>query len=564
MTSESPATFADHVRARAGDDGIAVKFEDREWTYREWCAEVAVRAAWWRDHLSRRPVGTPPHIGVLLDNTPEFTMWLGAAAVTGAAVVGINPTRRGAELARDVTYTDCQVVVTEASQVGLLDGLDLGAATDDVLVVDTPEYTGRLAPFTGRALPTAEECPVDPATTLLLVFTSGTSGAPKAVITSHRRLDFVAGSLRHITRLAADDVTYVAMPLFHSNALFTGWAPSLVVGAAVALRRKFSASEFLADVRRFGATYFNYVGKPLTYVLATPERPDDADNPLRRGFGNEGSEADLARFAARFGCVLTDGYGQTETGASIVRVPDMPSGALGVAAQDTITVRNRDTGAECPRARFDDDGRLVNAEEATGEIVNASGGTFEGYWKNDEADRERRRDGAYWTGDLAYRDENGFFYFAGRTADWIRVDGENFAAAPVERIVMRHPDVLLAAAYGVPAPDIGDRLMVALQIAPGRTFDAERFSAFLTDQADLGPKWIPTFVEVVAEFPMTQTNKVVKRELVARRWHSVESDPTAEIWLRIGKSTSYRRFTADDGRELRAEFAANGRSNVLD
>lgn len=571
MSSERPVdagplgpTFADHVRARVDDDRPAVLFEDRRWTYREWCAEVAVRAAWWRDLSSRRSVGSAPHIGVLLDNTPEFTMWLGVAAVTGAAVVGVNPTRRGAELARDITYTDCQVIVTEPAQAPLLEGLDLGAAHDRVLVTETAEYERALDPFRGRALPTADECPVAPADTLLLVFTSGTSGSPKAVITSHRRLEFVSRSMVHITALTATDVTYVAMPLFHSNALFTGWAPSLVSGAAVALRRRFSASEFLSDVRRYGATYFNYVGKPLTYVLATPERPNDADNPLRRGFGNEGSEADLARFAQRFGCTLTDGYGQTETGASIVRVPNMPNGALGVAAQDTITVRDAETGHECPRARFDERGRLINAEEATGEIVNSGGGTFEGYWNNDEANRERLRDGAYWTGDLAYRDEAGFFYFAGRTADWVRVDGENFAAAPVERIVMRHPSVLLAAAFGVPAPDVGDRLMVTIQSSPGHVFDPEEFGTFLAEQADLGPKWVPSFVEVVSELPLTQTNKVLKRELVKRRWHSVENDPPGAIWSRVGKGTRYRPFTIEDARRLREEFAANGRAALLD
>jgi fatty-acyl-CoA synthase len=568
MTVESPTvTFADHVRARADDDRIALKFDDHSWTYREWCAEVATRAAWWRSIMAGRPAGSAPHIGVLLDNTPEFTMWLGAAAVTGGAVVGINPTRRGAELERDITYTECQVVVTEPSQVELLDGLDLGAAGslggDRVLVVDTVAHAAALQPFRGSTLPSADECPVSPGDNFLLVFTSGTSGAPKAVITTHRRLTFVVGSMLAITQLTADDTTYISMPLFHSNALFTAWAPSVAAGAAVALRRKFSASEFLDDVRRHGATYFNYVGKPLTYILATPERPDDADNPLRRGFGNEGSEVDIARFAARFGCTLTDGYGQTETGASIVRVPNMPTGSLGVAAQDTIKVLNPDTGEECPRARFDDGGRLLNGEEATGEIVNTGGGTFEGYWNNDEANRERLRNGAYWTGDLAYRDERGFFYFAGRTSDWLRVDGENFAAAPIERIFMRHPSVLLAAVYGVPDVDAGDRAMAAIQLVPGASFDIDEFATFLVAQSDLGPKWVPTYVEVVDELPLTQTNKVVKRELVRKRWHSVDERDDARVWFRPGKEIVFVPFTRDDAARLRERFEANGRGSVL-
>ena len=117
------------------------------------------------------------HVGVLLENVPEFVYWLGAAAFAGAVVVGINPTRQGAELARDITYTDCQLIVTEPRFVDLLHGLDLGLTDDRILVVDTPEYRHQLAPYEGAPLPAA---PVDPAVTALLLFTSGTSGAPKA------------------------------------------------------------------------------------------------------------------------------------------------------------------------------------------------------------------------------------------------------------------------------------------------------------------------------------------------------------------------------------------------
>ena len=127
MDSENEVlTFADHVRARADDDNVAIRCEEISMTYRQWCVQVAARAALWRKVLAQRPRDTPPHIGVLLDNTPEFTMWLGVAAVTGSVVVGINPTRRGVELARDIVHTACQIVITEEHQMALLDGLDLG------------------------------------------------------------------------------------------------------------------------------------------------------------------------------------------------------------------------------------------------------------------------------------------------------------------------------------------------------------------------------------------------------------------------------------------------------
>jgi fatty-acyl-CoA synthase len=522
-------TFAELVRARADDDDIALLFEDDAWTYREWVRECAARAAL----FASMRVDGPPHLGLLLENVPDFTMWTGAAAVSGATMVGLNPTRRGAELARDITHTRCQLVVTDAANRPLLDGLDLGAANGRVLVIDDPGYADVLAPHRDAPLP---DVTVDEETQLLLLFTSGTSGAPKAVICSHRRLLRISRGIVALTALTADDVSYVCMPLFHSNALFVGWGPALVAGATVALRRRFSASGFLPDVRKFGATFFNYVGKPLTYVVATPEQPDDADNPLIRGYGNEGAEADVRRFEARFACTLTDGFGSTETGVSISRVDGMPAGSLGVAPE-TVKVMDPETGEECPTARFDADGRLLNAEAATGELVNFAPPSFEGYWDNDEANAERMRDGAYWSGDLAYRDDAGFFYFAGRSIDWMRVDGENFAGAPIERILMRHPDVLLAAVYGVPDPGVGDQVMASVQLASGATFAPDGFATFLAAQRDLGPKWVPTYVRVVEAFPMTETNKVLKRELVREGFDTAEP-----IWWRPNRDLTYVPF----------------------
>ena len=550
------STFAEYVLARANDDGLALAFEDQRWSYREWVGECQIRAALYAE---MRLEGSP-HIGLLLENVPDFTMWLGAAALCGATIVGINPTRRGQDLARDITFTECQLVITESSQQHLLAGLDLGAANGRVLVVDDPEYQERLVEIrAGSAIATEFELNYPLDTQFLLLFTSGTSGAPKAVITSHERLSMVSHSIIGITTLTDDDVSYIAMPLFHSNALFTAWAPSVVAGAAIALRRSFSASGFLPDIRRFGATYFNYVGRPLAYILATPERPDDADNSLVRGYGNEGAESDIARFIERFGCPLSDGYGQTETGASIGRVPGMPAGSLGLAAP-TVSVRDAETGLECLVAEFDGQGRLLNADAAIGEIVNATKGTFEGYWNNPEANAERVRDGAYWTGDLAYRDVAGYFYFAGRNADWIRVDGENFSGAPIERILMRYPDVVLTAVYAVPDPSIGDRVMATLLLTDGAVFDPQAFASFLATQADLGSKWAPTFVRIAAALPMTQTNKILKRELVAQRWHG--SDP---IWWRsAGKQLTYRRFTDEDAQTLRLAFITTGRQNLIE
>lgn len=545
-----PGTVAELVLRRAGDRRPGLLDAERSLTHAEVVEAAAARAAWLADR--RRP--GPFHVALLLDNVAEHVLWLQAAALAGAVVVGANPTHRGTDLARDLAHTECQLLVTSRHHLALVDGLDLGPALGRaagpgprVTVVDDHGAADALAPYAGAAPPDPAATGVAPDTLGYLLFTSGTSGAPKACRCTQGRLARIGAIVAQMFTLGPGDVCYLPMPLFHSNALMAGWGPALAAGAAAALPSggRFSASGFLPDVRRFGATYFNYVGKPLAYVLATPERPDDADNPLVRAFGNEGGRGDVERFAERFACTVTDAYGSTEGGAAVSRTPDTPPGALGRAPEGTV-VLDPATGEECPPARFDDRGRLVNAEEAIGELVSKAGGAgFEGYWRNDQAERARLRQGWYWTGDLAYRDAEGFFYFAGRDHDWLRVDGENFAAAPVERILARHPDVVLAAVYAVPDPAVGDQVMAALELRPGAVFDPEGFAAFLAAQEDLGTKWAPRFVRVADRLPVTATNKVLTRLLRAERWTT--DDP---VWWRSGGRGPYAPLDAADAASL--------------
>jgi fatty-acyl-CoA synthase len=548
-----PETIAGAVLARADDPGLGLwAGEGLRLSHAEIVAHGAVRAAWLR---AGRADGVPFHVAVLLDNVPEFVFWLEGTALAGAVLVGANPTHRGDELVRDLTHTECQFLVTDSASLPLLEGSRVGealgtvtASNPRVLVLDTVDARSRLGAFAGGSASDVADLTVTPESLGYLLFTSGTSGAPKACRCTQGRMARIGAAAGKMFSLSPDDVCYLAMPLFHSNALMAGWAPALMTASTFALPStgRFSASGFLPDVRASGATYFNYVGKPLSYILATPERPDDADNPLVRVFGNEGSADDLSRFAERFGVNVTDAYGSTEGGATVARTPDTPAGALGRAPEGTV-VLDPATGEECPPARFDADGRLLNAEEAIGELVSKSGGAgFEGYWHNEDAERARLREGWYWTGDLAYRDGDGFFYFAGRDHDWLRVDGENFATAPIERILQRHPDIVLASVYAVPDPAVGDQVMAAVQLRPGvQSLDPAGFREFLAAQGDLGTKWAPRFVRMTAALPITATNKVLKRGLRAERWNC--SEPV--LW-RPDKGETYRLLTADEATAL--------------
>lgn len=549
----SAGTVAELVQRQWGDHRPGLRHEDTVLSHHQVASGAAARAALLADLL---PAGGEPHLGVLLDNTPEFPLWLSAAALAGAAVAGLNHTRRGAELARDITHTECRVLITERTHLPLLDGLELPGVR--VLVTDTEAYAALLAPYAGAEPGDTVIASPGPGTRMLLYFTSGSTGAPKAALCTQGRLAAAGHSLVEHFGTGREDVHYICMPMFHGNAVIADWAPALAGGAAVALRRRFSASGFLSDVRAHGATYFTYVGRAVQYLLATPERPDDREHPLRIGFGTEAGAVDAARFRERFGVRLVEGYGSSEGGAAIQRTPDTPPGAIGRAAdRDDLAVLDPETGRERAAAVFDEGGKLLNGAAAIGELVNRGRTPFEGYWRNEEADAARLRGGWYWTGDLFFRDPDGFLYFAGRTEDRLRVDSENLAAAMIENILARWADAAAVAVYAVPDPVAGDQVMAALALREGAGFDPAAFAAFLRDQPDLGTKMAPRFVRIVPTMPVTATNKVHRAGLRLEGFRAGNA-----VWYR-DREGAYVPFGEEQLVALTAEFEERGRAGLL-
>jgi fatty-acyl-CoA synthase len=531
VTDAAGFGVAELIVARAADDDLALLAGEHSWTWRQVVAEAGARAAWLTAVLDP---SRPRNIGLLLDNTPDYVFTLFGAALAGVCVVGVNSTRRGAERQRDIDHTDCQLVLTDHRLGELL-------STDHLLIEDEP-WKG----FVGA--PTPESLP-DPSTLLLLIFTSGSTSAPKAVRRSSVRIAAAAN-----LGFPKTDTLYISMPLIHGNALFGALFPALAAGARIALRDRFSASGWLDDVRRFDANFTTTVGRALSYILATPPSADDKNHQLRIVLAPESSPRDAADFTERFGVPVVTGYGQSEGGITLL--PSRRHGALGRApAGSDVAVVDQSTGAEKPRARIDENGLLLNADEAIGELVRRdSAGAFEGYWANDEADATRLHHGWYWSGDLAYRDADGVFFFAGRSGDWIRVDSENFASAPVERIIDRHPDIAAVAVVGVADPHDGDQVLAVLQLMEGVEFDADEFAAWLNRQSDLGTKWSPKFVRIVSSLPTVAHDKIDRQRLKREGWAT--TDP---IWWRPTRAESYRLITDRDREALYSEFAVNDR-----
>ena len=477
------------LRRNAGEfgDRVAIKFGDRAWTHAEYFEESCRFAALF---LERLPADGPRHVAVLLDNTPDYLFAFGGAALIGAAIVGLNHTRRDEHLLRDVQHTHCGLVLTEPRHEALL--APIADGLPPMLSSDRFAEPGDPAPALGEsfadALRPARRRPPIPASSPTstrsgrLIFTSGTSDAPKAVICSQRRLLVTGKRMTMLMDLGPDDIGYVCMPLFHSNAVQVGWAPSLVAPCAVGLGRRFSASRWLADIRHYGSTYFNYTGKPLAYLLAQPEARRRRRQPVARRVRQRriaGGRRQLLAAVRRGG----DRRVRRDRGRRRGEPRRRRCRPARSAARPTTCRSSTTTARRRPRADLDERGRVRNAEECVGEIVNTQGvGPFEGYYNNEDATAKTTRFGWYWSGDLGYKDPHGFLYFAGRNADWIRVDGENFPAGPIEEALRKAPGVVLAAVYGVPDDQAGDQVMAGLVLADGAAFDPIVFARWLDAQ----------------------------------------------------------------------------------
>jgi fatty-acyl-CoA synthase len=340
----------------------------------------------------------------------------------------------------------------------------------------------------------------------------------------------------------------------------------------------------VSDVLRQGVTWWNYVGEPVHYVLAALEKQYGADeerilaevarhprNRLRHALGNGASPPDIDRFTRWLGLDdMFELYGSTEAAISTFRRRGDPRGSVGEITDPNVRVLRSD-GRECPPAELGADGRILNYDESVGEICRTAPdtGLFQGYFENPGANESKYRSGVYHSGDLGHvvlRDGRRFLYFDGRTDDWIRKDGENFSAAQVARLLQEHPDVDLAAAYGVPCAVSDELVMAALKLRPEVSFDPKAFFDFCerqVEQGGLDRKWFPDFVRIVEDFEFTQTQKILVRSLKATHFDRRRL-PDAPIYWRERGDVCFRPFTARDYEQLRRQFEAAERLQLIE
>ncbi len=594
----APFVLGAQIEARASHPALAdqpfLLHGERVWTWRRYRDESVRLAHFLRRRLGRCDDERPGHVAILMENHPELLALLGACGYAGLTLFGVNTGLRGETLAGVLNQSRARVLLVDERllpEVERVRGSLKHVASENVLVF--PTQGGDFGATTLAAAVASEigaagsslDAPgveVKPDTNLMVIYTSGTTGLPKGINNNHLKLLIIGLTVSRNLELGTDAVGYACMPLFHSNAIFLGFMPAFSACGRLAMRERFSASSFVPDVLRHGVTYWNYVGEPVHYILGALEKEyageerileEVARNPrnrLRYAIGNGASPPDIDRFMRWLALDdMFELYGSTEAAISTFRKKTDPRGSVGEITDPNVKILN-DLGQECPPAELDPDGRIANYAEAVGEICRVAPDTalFQGYFDNAEANHSKYRAGTYHSGDLGHvmvRGGKRYLFFDGRTDDWIRKDGENFSAAQVARLIGEHPDVALAAAYGVPCVVSDELVMVALKLRAGARFDPVGFFAFCERQVTQGGmdrKWFPDFVRLVDDFEYTQTQKVLVRNLKKEHFHR-QLLPDAEIYWRRRGDERFRPFTAEDFAGLVRQFEAAERGNLL-
>ncbi|HEY9282631.1 MAG TPA: long-chain-fatty-acid--CoA ligase [Pyrinomonadaceae bacterium] len=486
--------------ARAPEKTFLISEADgRRWTYREFDRAVN-RAA---NLLAARGAGRGDVVSLLLPNGPEYVIGYFACFKLGALAGPVNSLLKPEEIAYVVGNSEARTLLYGAEFAGavaaaraelpLLENLiEFGDESITREFADEPDESWR-----DRALARDDES--------IIIYTSGTTGRPKGCLLTHANLLANARQISTWLGFTERDRLLTVMPLFHMNAVAVTTASALHAGGSTVVAPRFSASRFWQTVSDHGVTSFGSVATMLSMLLAKYPDGVPADlkiNQLRFAMcGSAPVPAEvMRRFEEAFGCPVVEGYGLSEsTCRSTFNPPDARRrpGSCGLPIGNEMKV-------------FDEDDNEVPDGER-GEIVLRGENVFKGYFKNDEATRRAFRSGWFHTGDVGFRDADGFFHIVDRKSDMIIRGGENIYPREIDEVLYQHPAVAAAAAVGVPDELYGEEVAAFVTLKEGRAATAEELIAHC--RARLADFKCPKTVCFLPELPKGPTGKVLKREL---------------------------------------------------
>ena len=457
---------------------------------------------------------------LLLDNTERYVFgWLALAKI-GAIEVPVNPAYRGQMLAHIVSSSGASLMVADGPHLDNLERVLGDVDSLEIVLVadqdgDPPTLPGVSTVSLGSIGRSDSEVGADPSYSdvVALMYTSGTTGPSKGVLVANAHAYEYANSVREALALQASDVYYAPLPLFHIAGQWAVVYAALMSGGAAVIKERFSVSEFWADVEKSQATVSFLLGAMANFLQGQPPSPADKDNTLTRLLMSP-LVPELAQFRERFGVKVATAYGSTEC-----NVPILSDFSI-------------DDPRQCGRARdgwevaiLDQDDEPVEQGEAGEIAVRAPEPwlTMKGYLGNPSGSAEAYRNCWLHTGDIAFADECGNFYFVDRKNDAIRRRGENISSFEVEREVNAHSAVLESAAVGVASEHTEEEVLVFVVLNEDGLLAPQELHRFLIENA---PRFmVPRFIRIVEELPKTDTGKIQKAELrergAAAAWDAV-------------------------------------------
>jgi fatty-acyl-CoA synthase len=533
------ARYADRVFIRCGDQDL---------TYRQ-ANEAANRYA---AVLAELGVRRGDVVGIMLRNSPNAVLLMLAAVKCGAVAGMLNYNQRGELLAHSINLLDAKVLVAEADLIGPIDD----SANSGPFPIAIDDFDQRAANKPAGNPASASQ--VRAKDTAFYIFTSGTTGHPKAsVMTHHRWLRALAVFGGIGLRLHSSDVLYCCLPLYHNNALTVALSSVINSGSALALGKSFSASRFWDDVIAMEATAFIYIGEVCRYLLNQPPKATDRAHKVRLVAGN-GLRPDIwEEFTARFNIGrVVEFYAASESNAAFINVFNV-SRTTGISPTPLAYV---EYDVETGDPVRDENGRVRRvAAGKPGLLISPVNklSPFDGY--TDKAASEKKlvrnafRDGDVWfnTGDVMSPQGMWHAAFVDRLGDTFRWKGENVATTDVEAALAADDDVEECTVFGVEVPDTGGRAgMAAIKLRDGVEFDGRALAAAVYD--NLPSYAAPLFIRIVPSLETTSTFKSRKVDLRKQAYGGDGEKIEDPLYVLAGREDGYVPFYPEYPKEVAA------------